>query len=306
MRIVFLLFVSLILSSRIYTSSALRVPITDGMINVTVSADGMDDFEIRMVLAGNSASLISSSFHFGRRGVDVGDFRFSFSDQLREITALSPAVRGTDGGSYMGIGPMSEIVGYLGDVAILKNTQGPFELIIGHDRSGFVSSCNAGSSFSVRLVTGGNYCGGQVRLNGTVTLDREALIRVSTVPNSGLFLAPASFLEYVNNTLTANGSGGVERVPGSLTFIVANCTDRMIESLMPIDFLLRSINEFNYSGLIRYYPEAYISVGTDGNCKLNFGVAAQNEALNIDPIHIPLTNVRITCTTVEFCYSSIL
>jgi hypothetical protein len=151
----------------------------------------------------------------------------------------------------MAIGPRSQVVESFGSVAILKNSQGPFHLIMGPDPTAFVSSCICDSLFSVEMVAGFKY-GGQVRLNGTVILDREAIIRVSTVPKTGLFRAPRRFLEYVNNNLTARGAGGVERVPGSRIFIVSNCTDEMISNLMPIDFVLLSINEFNSSDFVRY------------------------------------------------------
>jgi len=285
--------------------SIIRVPVIDGCVNVTLTYNEMNQahsISIPMAITAECWTFVERFSTSASLSTGIWP-RISFPDDpfSGNISILEPTLSFRDGAtSNLAIGPMSRIVEVLGAASVLKTDSAPSALVLGFDAPDFYSSCIEGSIFRVRLNAGQAHCGGRALLNGTMIVGEETLIRFEPLRNSVSFLAPLSFLEYVNNTLTASGSGAVRPSPNSYTFFVANCTPSTTQNLLPFDLLLYPVREQRVSGSLRFYPEDYISVENNGYCKLNFGLS---DSFSIDPIAFPDTNVRITRTSIEFCES---
>jgi hypothetical protein len=157
--------------------SGIRLPVIDGLVNVTLIYNEMSparSISIPMAITAAYRSIVGA--HSTSASFPTGLWpRISFpDDQFSGIMSiLDPTWIFRDGSntSNLTIGPMSRIVDVLGAGSVLKTVSVPSALVLGFGASEFYSSCIEGSIFRVRL--GQVHCGGRALLNGTMVVGKR-------------------------------------------------------------------------------------------------------------------------------------
>ena len=261
--------------------------------NVSIPTARISNMEMKVFIGSRSRI-----YDVSRTVARTERHQFVFYNQtmyqyMYQYQELGASVGRSHGGSFLAIGPNSDLTRLEASVAIIRNTTtGTANLVVRSSWAHFVSKCFDGSVFRVTNREGDNIHG-MFRLGDVERIDSVHVAFSESQKN--LFTAPESFIRTIQERIIAHGGIAVD---GS---VFANCTRSIVDQLPEIEIAL-SLREYSFGSFV-FHPEDYVDTANDGRCVLK--IEATTPGLNfffINPLGIPNTNVRISSNHIwEFC-----
>jgi hypothetical protein len=263
------------------------------LVSNSMGTDGSSLHSLRLRLTSGSMDMIAATAQNVLNSETISFSMVSNPLSMFRLELPRPLFTGSSAvHSYLGIGFDSELTRNAESVAVIRNTTSA-ELVFGATREFFNSTCIPGTMMTLQVPPTGHMAVQIKFRNETAeTSFGQHHLGFSAVAGA-LASVPNSLRDRIVNNIILAGM-----MPSSRPAIFRGCSESAIATLPNIELTFEN-------GSLMYFPQDYLVLNeSDGTCKLRISGTTRVGTVDIEPLFLADTNVRVTSENVwDICES---